>query len=78
MVGVMTVMATSFKRTCASTVVSNAPDPAAGHCQCTPLQEMPRYTQASLAQSHVGTLFLSPGSWCAQGFVCALQESAPL
>ena len=31
--------------------------------------------QASLAQSLlVGSLFLSPGSWCAQGFVCALQE----
>ena len=24
---------------------------------------------------HVGSLLLSPGSWCAQGFVCALQES---
>ena len=71
MVGVMTVMATSFKRTCASTVVSSAPDPAAGHCQCTPLQGMPRHTQARLAQSRVGTLFLSPGSWCA-GFVCVL------
>ena len=23
----------------------------------------------------VGTLLLSPGSWCTQGFVCALQES---
>ena len=29
----------------------------------------------SLAQSLVGSLFLSPGSWCTQGFVCALQES---
>ena len=27
------------------------------------------------AQSLVGTLLLSPGSWCAPGFVCALQES---
>ena len=26
-------------------------------------------------QSLVGSLLLSPGSWCAQGFVCALQES---
>ena len=24
----------------------------------------------------VGTLLLSPGSWCTQGFVCALQEFA--
>ena len=33
---------------------------------------------ASLGQSLVGSLLLSPGSWCAQGFVCALQESASL
>ena len=25
----------------------------------------------------MGTRLLSPGSWCAQGFVCALQESVP-
>ena len=30
---------------------------------------------ASLGQSLVGSLLLSPGSWCTQGFVCALQES---
>ena len=30
---------------------------------------------ASLGQSFVGSLLLSPGSWCAQGSVCALQES---
>ena len=28
-----------------------------------------------LTQSLVGSLLLSPGSWCAQSFVCALQES---
>ena len=28
-----------------------------------------------LTQPLVGTLLLSPGSWCAQGFVCALLES---
>ena len=33
------------------------------------------HSQASLGQSLVGSLPLSPGSWCAQGFVCALQES---
>ena len=32
-------------------------------------------SQASLGQSLVGTLLLPPGSWCIQGFVCALQES---
>ena len=29
---------------------------------------------ASLGQSLVWSLLLSPGSWCAQAFVCALQE----
>ena len=30
---------------------------------------------ASLSQSPVGSLLLFPGSWCAQGSVCALQDS---
>ena len=30
---------------------------------------------ASLGQSLIGPLLLSPGYWCTQGFVCALQES---
>ena len=34
--------------------------------------------QASLAQSLVGTLLLSPSSWCTQDFVGALQESVSL
>ena len=59
----------------ASTVLFSAPDPTAGHCRPTPPPTTPRHSQASLAQSlPVGSLFLSPGSWCAQGFVCALQE----
>ena len=40
-----------------------------------PPLETPGHSQASLAQSLVGTLLLSPGSWCTQGFVSALQES---
>ena len=68
MVGVMTVMATSFKKTCAPrTVVFHAPDTAACRYQSMPLLEPPRYMQVSLSQSHVGTLLLSPGSWCAEG-----------
>ena len=51
------------------------PDPTAGHCRLTPPLETPGHSQASLAQSLVGTLLLSPGSWYTQGFVCALQES---
>ena len=57
------------------TVVFSASDPAAGHCRFTPVPETPGHSQASLAQSLAWTLFLSPGSWCAQGFVYALQES---
>ena len=49
----------------------SAPDPMAGHC---PPSETPGRSQASLAQSLVGSLLHSPGSWCTQGFVCALQE----
>ena len=37
--------------------------------------ETPGHSPASLGQSLVGSLLLSPGSWCAQGSVCALQES---
>ena len=69
------VMATSFKRTFACTVVFSAPDPTAGHCGPMPPPETPGHPQACLAQSLVKSLLLSLGSWCAQGFVCALQES---
>ena len=41
----------------------------------TPPPETPGHPRASLSQSLVGSLLLSPRSWCAQGFVCALQNS---
>ena len=37
--------------------------------------ETPGHSWASLGQSLVGSLLPSPGSWCAQGSVCALPES---
>ena len=43
-----------------------APDPAAGHCRPTAPPETPGHSPASLAQSPVESLLLSPGSWCAQ------------
>ena len=46
------------------TVVVNDTDPVAGHCQFTSPLETPGHFQASLAQSLVGSLLLSPGSWC--------------
>ena len=71
----MKIMATSFKRSHAGTAALSAPNPAAGHRQPTPPPETPGHSWASLGQSLEGSLFLSPGSWCAQGSVCALQES---
>ena len=66
---------TSFKRSHASTATLSASNPAAGHRQPTPLPETPGHSQANLGQSHARSLLLSPGSWCTQGSVCALQES---
>ena len=71
MVEVMKIMATSLKRSHACTVTLSAPDPA-GHHEPTPLLETPGHSQASLGQSRVGSLLLSPG---VQGSVCVLQES---
>ena len=78
MVEVMKIMVTSFKRFHAHTVILSAPDPAPGHCQPTPPLETPGHSRASLGQSLVGSLLLSPESWCAQGFVCTIQESVSL
>ena len=75
MVEVMKIIETSFKRFHAHTAAISASDPTAGHRRPTPLPETPGHSQASLAQSIVGSLLLSPGSCCVQGFVCALEES---
>ena len=64
-------MVTSFK----SSGARSAPNPATVHCQPTPLLETPGHSQARLGQSPVGSLLLSPVSWCLQGSVCAFQES---
>ena len=62
---VMKIMVTSFKRPHACTAILSAPDPAAGHHRPTPPPETLGHSQASLGQSLVGSLLLSPGSWCA-------------
>ena len=77
MVEVMKIMVTSFKRSHAGIVRLSAPKPAAGHLQYTPLPEAPGHSRARLGQSLVGSLLLSLGSWCTQGFVCALQGLFP-
>ena len=48
------------------------PDPVAGHWHTSVGDSWT--PQASLDQSLVESLLLSPGSWCAQAFVCALQD----
>ena len=68
-------MATSFKRSHASTAILSAPNPSSGHCPPMPPPETPAHSWASLGQSLVGSLILFPGFWCTQGFVCALHES---
>ena len=68
------IMVTSFKRTYARSVVFNAPDPTGCHCQPTHLPEASGHSQASLAQSFVGSLLLSSGSWCSQAFARALKH----
>ena len=65
-----------FKRSHANTHVLSALHATTGYFQPTPLPETPGPSQASLGQSLVGPLLLSPGSSSTQSFVCALQESA--
>ena len=77
MVEIMKIMATSFKRFHALTATLSAPNPTAGHCQPTPPPETPGQSQASLGQSLLGSLLLSPGPWCTQGFVCAPKSLFP-
>ena len=75
MVEVTKIMATSFKRSHACTAPLSAPNPAAGHHGPMHLPETPGHSQASLGQCLLGSLIFSPGSWWAQAFDCALQES---
>ena len=74
MVEVMKIMATSFKRSHASTAALSASNPEAGYRQHMSPLETPGHSLACLGQFLMGSLLLSPGSLCTQGFVCALQE----
>ena len=79
-VGVMAIMVTSFKTTYASCHSSldcciQCPRPCSRPLLTHVSARNPGHSQASLAQSLVGSLLLLPGSWCTQGFVCALRES---
>ena len=72
---VMKILATAFNRSHAPTATLSVPSPAASPHQPMPPLETPGHSRASLGQSLVGSLLLSSGSWSAQGFLCALQES---
>ena len=59
-----------LKRSPACTATLSAPNPVAGHhWPMPPLATTPAHSWASLGQSLMGSLVLSPGSWCVQGFV---------
>ena len=78
MVAVMKIMLPSFKRSHAGTAALSSHDPAAGPSRPMSLPETPGHSQASLDQSLVGPLLLSPGFWYAQGFICALESVSPV
>ena len=54
---------------------TQCPHPVAGHLWPMPLPETPGHSWASLGQPLVGSLLLSPASWCTEDSVCALPES---
>ena len=66
----MKVMVTSFHRSHACTATVSVPNPAAGDHQRLPLPETPGHSRASLLQTLVGSLLLSPGSWCTVLCLC--------
>ena len=68
-------METSFKRCHACTATLSVPNPAVGYHHPMPQLETPENSWTRLGQPLVGSLLLSPRSWCSQGSVCALQES---
>ena len=62
------------------TAATSSPVPTPGYCQSRPLRETLKHSQAGLAQSLVGSLLPSPGSWCTQSLfvpsksLCFLQS----
>jgi len=71
----MKIMATSFKRSHVYIAALSSPNTASGHCRLMPPVETPGHSWPCLGKCLVWSLLLSPGSWCTQGFVCALQVS---
>ena len=67
MVEVMKIMVTFFNMSHACTATLGAPKPAEDYHRPMPLLETPGHFRASLGQSLVGLLLLSPGSWAHKG-----------
>ena len=78
MVEVMKIMVTSFKTSHAGTATRSAPNPAAGLLRPTPPLETPGHSRASPGQCPVGSLLLSPGSWCLRFFLCPPRDYFPV
>ena len=62
----------------ACTASLRAPNPAADHHWPTPQVETPGHSQASLGQPLLGSLLLSPGSWCTRICLCPPRVYFPL
>ena len=77
MVEVMKVMVTSFKWSHACTATLSAQPCSRPHWP-TPMLETPAHSQASLGQSLVGSLLLSPGSWCTRFCLCSPRVYFPV
>ena len=71
-------METLFKRFHACTATLSAPNPAAGQHQSMPPLETPGHSRASLGQSLLGSLLLSPGSWCTKFCLCLPRVCFPV
>ena len=59
-------------------LLHSVPQPCTGHHQPTSPLETPGHSQVSLGQSLVGSLFLSPGSWCTRLSLCPPRVYFPI
>ena len=78
MVEAMKIMATPLQRSYAHTAAPSAPNLVAGHPQPMPPLETPGHSQASLGQSLVRSLLLSPESWCTRFCLCPPRVCFPV
>ena len=72
----MKIMATPLQRSYAHTAAPSAPNLVAGHPQPMPPLETPGHSQASLDQSLVGSLVLSPGAELCSAYLTSMQSTS--